>query len=278
MRRITLFSVLWALTLSGCFDDAVTVGLACENDLECGQGQACGPDAPMDPGPATPDQVCGVPQDEGWDACQSTDAPTCKDFETTLTCRNGFWTETNCDAACEEQVTGLLNDGACGAEDPMLDDCACAYLVDENPPNNPADCLQQDVEGESLELVLSAFESDDAAIYLQTCDEWCQGDSGLPFEGSRCRQTFLDGVDEDLQGEAPGLANAIELRLGDEPCVCRLPTAPACPEGAPPTECVNRNQGSGLLALCAGSQPSEIRCPLGCGTFELGMAEFDWCL
>lgn len=275
MRRITLLSVLWTLTLSGCFDDAVTLGLDCENDLECGQGQACGPDALKDD-QETPDQICGVPQDEGWEACKSTDASTCEGDETVLTCRNGFQTKTDCDAACEAQTGDLLNDGVCGANVPEFEgDCACAYLAITESPDIAPDCLPSDagVNALGLELVRSPFESDDIAVYLQTCDEWCKGDSStLNFEGSICRQTFLGSV-----VDAPGFPNGIEALLGDDPCVCRFADEPDC-EDQPVTQCLDKGLGSGLLALCGEEQRAEIHCPRGCDTQGLGMFQFDWCL
>ncbi|MGH1343163.1 MAG: hypothetical protein ACRBN8_16515 [Nannocystales bacterium] len=272
MRRITLCSLLFGLAVSGCFDDAVTVGLECENDLECGEGQACGPGVLEDNGSPTPDQVCGIPQEEGWDACQDTDPTTCgADFETALICRNGFRTETDCDVVCEAQVGGQRNDGVCGQLVPETNaDCACAYAINEQP-DSAKDCFQSD---DGLELVRStSFDSDDVAAYLQTCDEWCETQSEIPnYEGSVCGDTFVE-----LAADAVGglFATAVASRLADgQPCVCRLDEEPDCADGQPPTLC----QGQNLVELCTDQVSAQVLCLNGCGSLVAGMPGTDWCL
>lgn len=272
MRRVMLIPVLWTLALSGCFDDAVTVGLDCENDLECGEGQACGPDE-LEDDEETPGQVCGVPQDEGWDPCKSTDASTCDDFETVLTCRNGFETKTNCDAACEAQVGGLRHDGVCGPEVPGFEgECACAYVVLTESPHAAKDCLQSAPEEGSLELVRSAFGSDDVAVYLQTCDEWCKERSPIPtYSESACIDTFA-AVAADAVGEP--FATALRNRAGGEPCVCRLEEEPDCSGDQPTTRCLD----STTVVLCTTTVETQVHCSNGCGPVGAGPVDFNWCL
>ena len=266
--------MLCTLAFSGCFDDSVTLGLVCENDLECGAAQACGPGELEDNGSPTPGQVCGIPQDEGWVACRDADPTTCgEDFETALVCRDGFQTETDCDVVCEAQETGERNDGVCGPLVPESDaDCACAYFVDDSP-DDAQDCVQSDA---GLELVRSTtFDSDDAAVYLQTCDEWCKEQTEIPtYEGSVCADTLVD-----LTAEAVGdaFSAAVGSRLGDEPCVCRLAQEPDCSGGPPQTRCVG-NTGTSAVALCADGLSALIQCSDGCGPITVAMAEIDWCL
>lgn len=274
MQRISFLSALCALCLTACFDNAITIGLDCENDLECGEGQACGPGVLEDNGSPTPGQVCGIPQDEGWEACEAGDRTVCgDDFETALICRNGFRTEVDCDVVCEAQVGGQRDDGVCGPLVPDTDtdtDCACAYAINELPAG-AEDCFQSD---DGLELVRStSFGSDDVAAYLQTCDEWCKTQSEIPtYEGSLCGDTFVAASRTAIGGV---FANAVNtgLEASGQPCVCRLEEAPACPDGAPLTQCVGEN----LATICTDTIQAQVQCLNGCAPLIPGMANTQWC-
>ncbi len=273
MRRIPLFCLLCTLVVPGCFDDAVTVGLDCENDLECGEGQACGPGVLEDNGSATPGQVCGIPAEEEWESCQDGDPTICgNDFETALICRNGFRTETDCDVVCEAQVGGQRNDGVCGQLVPEVDaDCACAYAVSELP-DGAADCFRTDA---GLDVVRSTtFGSDDVAVYLQTCDEWCELQSGFSiYEGSVCTDTFVEFL-----GELPLPISEVLLEEldRDQTCVCRLEEEPSC-SGVPQTRCLPSNGATSAVAVCGTENQALIQCRSGCGQVGPDMLEIDWC-
>lgn len=271
MQRISFLSTLCALCLTACFDNAVTLGLNCDNDLECGEGQACGPGVLEDNGSSTPDQVCGIPQDEGWEACQASDPTVCGgDFETALICRNGFRTEVDCDVECEAQV-GQRDDGVCGPLVPGSDtDCACAYAINELPAG-AEDCFQSD---DGLELVRStSFGSDDVAAYLQTCDEWCKSQSQIPtYAGSLCGDTFVDAATTAIGGVfATAVKNGLET--SGQPCVCRLEAAPMCADGAPLTQCV----GDNLVTICTNTIEAQVQCLGGCGPLIPDMENTQWC-
>jgi len=274
VRRIELLCVVCTLVVSGCFDDAITIGLDCENELECGEGQVCGPGVLEDNGSPTPGQVCGIPAAEGWESCQDGAPTICgDDFETALICRDGFRTETDCDVVCEAQVGSQRHDGVCGQLVPETDaDCACAYAIDELP-DGAGDCVRTDA---GLDVVRSkAFGSDDVAAYLQTCDEWCELQSGFSiYEGSVCTDTF-----EELLSGLPMLISAAVLEELDrsETCVCRLAEEPSC-GGVPDTRCLAQDAATSAVAVCGSASQALIQCSNGCGPIGTEMLEFDWCL
>ena len=274
MRRITLLSLLCSLLASGCFDDAVTVGLDCENDLECGEGQACGPGVLEDNGSPVPGQICGIPQDEGWESCEDGAPTRCGDFETALICRNGFRTQLDCDVVCEAQLGNQRDDGVCGQLVPETDDdCACAYAVND-PSDAPEDCIRTDAD---LDVVRSmSFGSDDAVVYLQTCDEWCEEVSGLSiYEGSICTAAFAE-----LLGSVPmPISTAILAGLDrDQMCVCRLAAEAGCTQGVSEVRCLSEEAEVSAVAVCGEQDQALIQCPGGCGPVGSGVLEFDWCL
>jgi hypothetical protein len=271
MRRMTLVSMLCTLAMAGCFDDAVTLGLGCENDRECGEGQACGPGELEDNGSPTPAQICGVPQDEGWDECLSSDPPLCgDDFETALVCINGFRTQTDCDVVCES-VEGPRHDGVCGRNvSDTTEECACAYAVDD-APEAAKDCIQTDA---GLDVVrFKDFGSDDVAVYLQTCDEWCKEESPIPtYAQSACVETFVDSAASAI---GAAFANAVLDRLNaDEPCVCRLEEPADCAGDQPATRCL----GSSTVVVCTEQLQAQILCSERCESIEVGNTAFDICL
>ena len=273
MRRIPLFALLCTLAFSGCFDQAVTLGLECESDRECGEGQACGPGVLEDDGSPTPGQVCGIPEDEGWNPCERTDSTTCADHETALICRNGFRTQMDCDVVCEARNVER-DDGLCGADVPEVDDdCACAFEIDPTPDTAP-DCVRTET---GIHTVRSTtFESDDVAAYLDTCDEWCASQSGFDiYSGSVCMDRF-----EELLRNLPMAISSAVLGASDpmERCACRLAVQPTCDGGQPLTRCLGQDSANSAVAVCAGNTEFMLQCADGCGTVGSAEAEFAWCL
>ncbi|MEM6291405.1 MAG: hypothetical protein AAGA54_09080 [Myxococcota bacterium] len=268
MRRSLYLITLLALT--GCFDDGITQGLPCDNSLQCGEGQSCGP-GDIEDGQSVAASVCGDPDEEGWAACDGDGLVGCGDgISTALICRDGFETPVDCNAECATRTDGRIQ-GACGDRIPDLDTaCGCAYAIVE--AEDPAlDCFERD--GQHL-VRSTSFDGDGASAYLQTCDEWCETQTGRPYEGSICTNTFEDS----LFGSAAAVAASLSGQLQATPtCLCVVPGVAECDEEAGPTQCTEARRSS-AVSVCLGAAPRTIECSGECGEVAVvAMQSVAWC-
>lgn len=232
---------------SACFSDAVTLGLACENDFECGDLQECGPR-----------QECGFPDEENWTQC---DRATCGDRPYDITrCTNGYEAPGDCNEECTGDPGSTRQDGICGDffEEGTETGCGCAYLVSEvaNSPDCTTHQVQTETGQQSIDVVRStAFGDPSLAVYLQTCAQWCTDFAGRPFAQSEC---FAQGAAAQALDDLPPV---LRSKFSDSrPCTCELPNEAPCGPGSPATRCVGADlavcvDGTEHLLACSASQP-----------------------
>lgn len=209
--------IFGALALSGCFQQNVTLGLACGADDQCGSDQVCDSEAfqcvelakdsdlgPVDTDSPTTDTNT-VPQDpcavDGDTRCE----PSGVNFQQ---CVDGSWMNFSCNDVCQDanEPPGKQA-GACvgGSEDPS---CVCADSIGgECEGNEPASCteaglLQFCTQGRFFGLMCSTKCADDDYSVGGPCVSEGQGQGSAACtcadgEGGTCTiaEQFAEGCE-----------------------------------------------------------------------------------